>query len=173
LKTLALAASIAAAAAFATTAHAATFITWAPPAPDGSITATYGNTGVTDTDFSDIFDFMLPTGFASFTISSTFVNNPVNDINFTSVAFNGQEYHIDSTGVNEVRTLNGVHVTSGGMQHLVVTGTSGGGGSYDGVISFTPDVGGGVPEPAAWALMILGFGGTGALLRFRRVATTA
>jgi len=32
---------------------------------------------------------------------------------------------------------------------------------------------GGVPEPAAWALMILGFGGTGALLRRKRARPTA
>ncbi|MBS0363310.1 MAG: PEP-CTERM sorting domain-containing protein [Proteobacteria bacterium] len=39
-------------------------------------------------------------------------------------------------------------------------------------ISFTTDAG--VPEPAAWALMILGFGGAGALLRRRRgTAATA
>lgn len=30
---------------------------------------------------------------------------------------------------------------------------------------------GGVPEPSSWALMILGFGGAGALLRRRRLAT--
>jgi len=35
--------------------------------------------------------------------------------------------------------------------------------------SRTCDIGGGVPEPSAWALMILGFGGVGALLRRRRV----
>lgn len=34
-------------------------------------------------------------------------------------------------------------------------------------------VGGGVPEPAAWALMILGFAGAGAALRRRRVALAA
>ncbi len=31
-------------------------------------------------------------------------------------------------------------------------------------------VGGGVPEPAAWALMIVGFGGAGAVLRRRKMA---
>ncbi|THD53563.1 PEPxxWA-CTERM sorting domain-containing protein [Phenylobacterium sp.] len=35
-----------------------------------------------------------------------------------------------------------------------------------------PDVGG-IPEPAAWSLMILGFGGVGALLRRRRNAIGA
>ena len=32
----------------------------------------------------------------------------------------------------------------------------------------TPVVGGGVPEPASWALLITGFAGAGAMLRFRR-----
>lgn len=31
----------------------------------------------------------------------------------------------------------------------------------------------GVPEPATWALMIMGFGGAGAALRRRRVAVAA
>ncbi|MBX3482245.1 PEPxxWA-CTERM sorting domain-containing protein [Phenylobacterium sp.] len=34
-----------------------------------------------------------------------------------------------------------------------------------------PDGAPGVPEPASWALMILGFGGVGAMMRRRRVAT--
>jgi hypothetical protein len=34
-------------------------------------------------------------------------------------------------------------------------------------------VGGGVPEPASWALMILGFGGAGAALRRRRMVLAA
>jgi hypothetical protein len=38
------------------------------------------------------------------------------------------------------------------------------------VVSGSPD--GAVPEPAAWALMILGFGGSGAMLRRRRRADT-
>jgi hypothetical protein len=46
--------------------------------------------------------------------------------------------------------------------------------AYDTSASFTPDsititTFGGVPEPAAWALMILGFGATGAALRRRRL----
>ena len=59
-----------------------------------------------------------------------------------------------------------------GVQHLVVSGTSGGSGSYGGVISFTPVAA--VPEPAAWAMMILGLGGVGGMGRARRrQATTA
>jgi PEP-CTERM motif len=60
---------------------------------------------------------------------------------------------------------------TGGPQQLVVSGTSGANGSYAGTVSFTPSVGA-VPEPAAWALMIMGFGGAGAMLRRRRQADT-
>jgi hypothetical protein len=40
-------------------------------------------------------------------------------------------------------------------------------------ITANQGAGGGVPEPASWALMILGFGGAGAALRGRRRAATA
>jgi hypothetical protein len=45
-------------------------------------------------------------------------------------------------------------------------------GANDGPESFflVPNVGGAIPEPATWALMIMGFGGTGAMLRRRRPA---
>ncbi len=42
--------------------------------------------------------------------------------------------------------------------------------SNAGVFFDTVSVTGGVPEPASWALMILGFGGVGAVLRSRRRA---
>lgn len=40
----------------------------------------------------------------------------------------------------------------------------------DNLLIQTDTVGGGVPEPASWALMLLGFGGMGAALRHRRRA---
>jgi hypothetical protein len=167
LKNLLLAASAAALSLAATAAGAATFENWGPVASDGSFSGSFGDTGIMTPTFSDVFDLTLPTGTSSFTINSTFTTDPANDINFTSVTFNGQDFTIGSTGQNEFRFLNDVNVTAGATQHLVVNGTSGGNGSYDGVISFTPVVTG-VPEPASWALMIMGFGGLGAVLRTRR-----
>ena len=41
------------------------------------------------------------------------------------------------------------------------------------VSNVTPSAPGGVPEPATWAMMILGFLGTGSILRHRRPLTTA
>ncbi|MBL8554004.1 MAG: PEP-CTERM sorting domain-containing protein [Phenylobacterium sp.] len=35
-----------------------------------------------------------------------------------------------------------------------------------------PDAAGGVPEPASWTMMILGFGGAGAMMRRRRLSPT-
>ncbi len=40
-------------------------------------------------------------------------------------------------------------------------------------LDFNPSGGGGVPEPAAWTLMILGLGGVGGALRNRREAIAA
>jgi hypothetical protein len=37
----------------------------------------------------------------------------------------------------------------------------------------TPDDLGGVPEPASWVMMIMGFGGVGSLIRRRRMVTAA
>jgi hypothetical protein len=155
--------------AFGSVANASTFESWSPVNPDGSFTGNFGDTGITGNAsgaFTDVFDFTLPTGVSSFTVNSTFTGNLSNNIDFTSVTFNGQSFAIISTGQNEFRALNGIELTAGGPQHLVVSGTSGGSGSFDGVISFSPVTG--VPEPGAWALMIMGFGGVGGLVRAKR-----
>ena len=73
-------------------------------------------------------------------------------------------------GSNIVEIIGNTFDTTGGA--LTFTGAS----FFDGQNPITisgvvrGDVGGGVPEPAAWALMLLGFGGLGAVLRGRRAA---
>lgn len=59
--------------------------------------------------------------------------------------------------------FGGAHVTS------VVFGSSGNSFEFDNLAGTI----GGIPEPASWALMILGFGGVGAALRSRRKAIFA
>ena len=105
-------------------ASAAQFMTLTPPEMDGSISGTFGNTGIDGGAFNNIFNFNLPTGFSSFTASSSFTNNPMNDINFTSIAFNGTNFNIGSTGQVEFRFLTGAAETAG-PQQLAVNGTSG------------------------------------------------
>lgn len=52
-----------------------------------------------------------------------------------------------------------------GTQTIEVKGS--GHGSYGGSVAYEPNA---VPEPTTWALMILGFGGVGAMLRRRQFA---
>ena len=59
------------------------------------------------------------------------------------------------------------HITAGGPQQLIITGNGGTAATYGGTVSFILNAAA-VPEPAAWALMIVGFGGVGAMLRRRR-----
>ncbi|ODT87723.1 FxDxF family PEP-CTERM protein [Phenylobacterium sp. SCN 70-31] len=145
--------------------QAATYINYGPVGADGGFTITFGNTGISDSDFSDVFDFAMPTGRGDFVITSTMSGGSQN-ITWTSVAFNGEEFESGAAGWNEFRFLNGVMITSGTGQQLVLTGLGGGNASYSGVITFMPLAA--APEPAAWALMILGFGGAGVAIRSRR-----
>ncbi|MDZ4371485.1 MAG: FxDxF family PEP-CTERM protein [Phenylobacterium sp.] len=151
----------------ASAVQAATYINYGPVGDDGGFTITFGNTGITDTSFSDVFNFSMPTGRGDFVITSTMSGGSQN-IGWTSVAFNGETFESGTAGWNEFQFLNGVSLTEGAGQQLVLTGTSGGNASYSGVITFMPTVTGAVPEPGAWALMILGFGGAGAVLRRAR-----
>jgi hypothetical protein len=155
-------------------ASAAQTITFGTPAADGSFTGTFGDTDITTPTFTDTYTFSMPTGVAAGTISSVFTTEMANNIDFTSVTLNGTPFDIVSTGQVEFRSINNVPVTAG-PQTLVVSGMSGGSGSYSGTLSFeatNTETGiSGVPEPAGWALMIIGFGGAGAALRSRKRMT--
>ncbi|MFN3513494.1 MAG: FxDxF family PEP-CTERM protein [Phenylobacterium sp.] len=165
-KLLMAAAAAVAMTAAAPAAHAAHVINFASPAADGSISGAFKHEGIAGGAFSDVYNFMWPSnGIAGGTISSSFQTSIFNDIDFTSVTLNGAEFQIGSTGQVEFRFLNDLLVT-GGMQQLIVSGTSGGNGSYAGTLTFFPSAA--IPEPATWAMMIAGFGLAGAALRRRR-----
>ena len=167
-----IAASIAAVALTASAADAATYINYGPTGSDGGFSITFGNTGITTTNFSDTFDFTMPTGRGDFVITSTMSGGSQN-ITWSSIAFNGEAFESGSVGWNEFSFLNDIHLTAGALQQLVLTGVGGGNASYSGVITFMPDATGAVPEPASWALMIAGFGAAGAVLRRRKALLPA
>jgi hypothetical protein len=170
MKTLAAAVALTASVlAFASTANAAKTLTLDPPAADGSFSGDFGDTGIVGGAFTDTFTFTMPTGLSSASISSTYTNDLSNNIDFTTVTLDGQPFNIVSTGQTEFRVINAVPVTSG-VQTLIVAGTSGGNGAYAGTLSFSQAIAS-VPEPASWALMILGFGGVGASLRINHRRT--
>ena len=55
-----------------------------------------------------------------------------------------------------------------GNYRVTVNGTGPGNGSYTGNVTITPAV----PEPGTWAMMLLGFGATGMMMRRRRRGAT-
>ncbi|MCU6454066.1 FxDxF family PEP-CTERM protein [Sphingomonas sp. A2-49] len=166
-------ATMAAVAAFAAapSASATTFPVGSPnftgsPGPNGTFSADFGNSGIAAGDFSDSFTFTLPAnGLGSGTVStSASIFGSPNDTDFTSVTINNVAATLTKLegGLFEVAFAGGVPITGGSLNTLTVTGVSRGSGAYGGQLSFIPSA---VPEPAAWAMMILGMGAVGFAMR--------
>ncbi len=191
-------AATAMAASFAMAASAASAATYVEPwtqTPSGGISVAFGDNGLgvegaeTITGetasthsydpgsqfFTDNFSFNLPDGVVGFTLSSIgFLTNSSLVVN--SFTWNGVALSVTNTpsdgGGNVVMASGGpLPVVAGGPQLLTITGTGGPQAVFSGTATF--EAAAPVPEPGAWALMILGFGGTGALMRRRRAALAA
>jgi len=172
--------AVAAAAAFvvAPAASATTFPFGTPPftggpGPNGTFSATFGNSGIASGNFSDSFTFTLPTnglGSGTVTTSASIFASP-NDLDFTSVTINNMAATLTKLngGLYEVAFANMVPITAGQLNTLTVTGLSRGNGAYGGQLSFIPNAAA-VPEPAAWAMMILGVSMVGFAMRRSRKA---
>ncbi len=175
---LALAAAATVALSFAPAAHAVTVPVGTTGNPTftasmgagGTYAGTFGITGIAAGNFSDSYTFTLPAnGLGSGTVTtSANIIGSVNDVDFTKVTINGMMATLTSMagGLNEVAFANGVPIVAGKLNTIVVEGLSRGNGAYGGQLSFTPTPG--VPEPAAWAMMIVGLGTGGAAMRSRR-----
>ncbi|WP_435530023.1 FxDxF family PEP-CTERM protein [Phenylobacterium koreense] len=147
-------------------ANAAQFINISAPGPAGTISGAFGYNEIGAGDFSHVFDFNLPAGVSNASIVSSLIFDVAEtDINFSSVTLNGVEFNIEKVGDKESRFLDNLAIVAG-PQQLIVKGWSGGNGSYGGQLSFAPT--GAVPEPATWAMMIIGFGAAGTMVRNRR-----
>jgi hypothetical protein len=156
--------------AFAGVARATTFIDESGPAADGSLSWDLGDDGgIPLGNFIEDFTLTLPAdGFTAAGVEATFTS-PSNDLTFSLVTLGGLPFSLLSLPSENLGNFP-AHVFAGGPITLEVQGHSPGpAASYDGHVTFTPVA---VPEPASWALMILGFGATGALLRHRRRAVT-
>lgn len=157
-----------------TSTATASFI--ATPNSNGTISGAIGRSGLAAGDFVDTFTFTLPaSGFGTGSvITTTGTIGSATDLNFTSVTFNGRIVPITvmAGGLFEMAFASGLPVTGGVVNSLVVSGTSFGGASYGGNLTFAPAAA--VPEAATWAMMLVGFGMMGAGLRYgRRKSTVA
>lgn len=159
------------AAALATAAVAAAPAAYAAPMVFFDSTTNTGvflNNAVTDGPIDDIFEFdFFGSGIGTADITSiTF--EIANAITLTSVTFNNTPFTltetVDADGKRTTGYVFDVPVVSG-KQRLEVKGTSTGNNTYTGNIKIKVSP---VPEPATWALMIVGFGMVGSTLRRRR-----
>lgn len=165
------AAAAVSAVAFAPAADAATFIT-ENPGPDGLRTFVFGNNDVgTAPTFNDVITFTTPSaGFLSIAMSEV-AANAFNNLEFTSVTLNGTPLNLFSGPGGEPDFGSLLNLFNPGTTNtLRIAGTNGGNGVYGGTIAFSP---GAVPEPAAWALMIAGFGLIGSALRRQKKLTAS
>ncbi|MFZ5719971.1 MAG: FxDxF family PEP-CTERM protein [Pseudomonadota bacterium] len=179
--------------AFAGVASAATYVDAWTVSPTGAISVAFGDNGldipgaesipgetttthvydpVTDA-FTDTFSFELPTGLVGFSLSSigfasnTSLYNVAMDFNGTNIAV--QQTANGSGGFSYTALSGAFNIAAGGPQLLTISGTGGPDAVFSGTATFEPQAA--IPEPGAWALMILGFGGAGAMLRRGRNRT--
>lgn len=190
MRKLALAMTALAACALGTTAQAATIlITPTTPSDNTSIGAAgagisritcpagAGITGGFACSFSNSLTFATPAGFtlASATLSSNYTDSQLaENIDFTTATLNGTAFTFNPSGQFEFGSVGNVPLVTSGLNTLTVNGNAGtaalgANASFSGVLSFAP--GSAVPEPATWAMMLVGFGAVGVGMRRRR--TTA
>lgn len=137
------------------------------PPITGSVAARIGRTAVGAGTFTDIYAFIVDVdGFGSGSFSTS-LSGDNTDIDFLSATINGITVPITGQFSDvEFAGLSFVPITAGTLNQLVINYTSNGLGSYGGNLTFTPAAA--IPEPAAWAMMIGGFGVVGATMRRRR-----
>jgi hypothetical protein len=135
-------------------------------------TSDFGEIITTTGVFSQPFTFTTSgLNNASSFVGTISLANGKKDIDFSSIDLDGLFFFTKSSGDPSERWDLFDAVIGPGTHSINVHGTvvSAGPGlkaaSYSGTLNLSPVA---VPEPATWALMIMGFGSVGAMIRFRR-----
>jgi len=124
--------------------------------------------GDTDLDITSV----VVNGLVAFQSLATAFGDPANGnpgAGFPSQPCTAEDAPGTTCGANEAFFRNDVPITANVQNTITVTGFSRGGGSYGGNLTFTPAA---VPEPATWAMMLIGFAGIGWQLRRKRSGAT-
>jgi len=172
--------------ALGSTANAAVVVTnptpaiYTPPATGGflgEVAPSAGATSVTVTPFNDVFNFSIAgsPGSTNSQVGTILLNGSQN-INFTSITMDGSPFTlISGPGAAEQWACCGAGglgslLLGVGPHNITLVGNLIGAnaGSYSGTLNVQP-----VPEPATWAMMLLGFAGIGMSIRRRRQPTLA
>jgi hypothetical protein len=115
--------------------------------------------------FTDVFNFTLSTAWdANAQIGSIILNGK--DVDFSSIMLDGFAFYQIGFDPNaETWQLDPVYLAAG-LHTITVKGSilGPGGGAYSGTVNVAPPV----PEPATWAMMLVGFGAVGFAMRRRR-----
>jgi hypothetical protein len=156
-----------------------------PSSPPTTVTALFGDIGIPTGDFTDVFSFLSPfpaaaSGSVTTSVADLAFFSPI-DTTIFSVVFNGitapVQYfdanhnpcttpRVGSCGASTQFALSDVPINFGATPNTItVTGSSLGNGSYAGQGTLIPTA---VPEPATWAMMLLGFGAIGLTMRRKR-----
>jgi hypothetical protein len=155
-----------------------TSVTVSGPSTTDSINYSFGySDSGTDSPFTETVTWLNDVaGLYGVTLSTvaTTANGPTDvDISAAFVTGTGIATPLDlianpfNTDLIENYALAGVQLGAG-TYTLTVQGTRGLSGSFGGNVSFEAHQPGDVPEPATWAMMLLGFGAIGWQLRRRR-----
>jgi len=142
---------------------------------DGPISASFGRNGLDAGTFSDSFNFFIDQdglGSGSITTVLAGLQGGATDLDFTSVIFNnGMMDYVVNTAAgdfgSEAGSLANIPISFGMENSLTVNYVSRGSGSYGGTLAFAPAV----PEPATWAMLLIGFGALGMVVRRRKQQT--